>query len=296
MVEAHVCSWHLLSTGRALQAECDDLEMIGLALLYPALERSVCAPGHHGYPRTSDLILKGPERPLVPPDHGCDGETVSPSPQSNSQTAAGILVPGISPWVRTECLRCSRLDACFVAACLHQHGPGDPRQLVSKGSSQHVVMQAVCRGCQPRAKTVLHPVCRPEQNNAGTLHEERPQIAIATFSDAAKMVRSPVDICFGIRPSHAAKSRPFAKAVPLPIAATIALAMIGPTPGTVINWRQLSLPCARTSISAVMCSIRSSRRRQSPLRSSMILIIRGDNTSLRLARMSGSCWRRKRSP
>ena len=45
-------------TGRALQAECDDLEMIGLALLYPALERSFCAPGHHGYPRTSDLILR----------------------------------------------------------------------------------------------------------------------------------------------------------------------------------------------------------------------------------------------
>ena len=38
------------------------------------------------------------------------------------------------------------LDACFVAACLHQHGPGDPRQLISKGSSQHVVMQPVCRG------------------------------------------------------------------------------------------------------------------------------------------------------
>jgi hypothetical protein len=45
-------------TGRALQAECDYLEMIGLALLYPALERSICAPGHHGYPRTSDLILR----------------------------------------------------------------------------------------------------------------------------------------------------------------------------------------------------------------------------------------------
>src|SRR6476659_5165770 len=28
--------------------------------------------------------------PLVPPDHGCDGETVSPSPQSNSLTSAGI--------------------------------------------------------------------------------------------------------------------------------------------------------------------------------------------------------------
>ena len=79
------------------------------------------------------------------------------------------------------------------------------------------------------------------------------------------------------------------------MAATMALAMSGPMPGTVINWRQLSLPCART-ISSVTCWIRSSRRRQSPLRSSMILIIRGDNTSLRLARMSGSCWRRKRSP
>ena len=43
-------------TGRALQAECDDLEMIGLALLYPALERSVSVPGHHGYPRALDLI------------------------------------------------------------------------------------------------------------------------------------------------------------------------------------------------------------------------------------------------
>jgi hypothetical protein len=28
-------------TGRALQAESDDLEVIGLALLYPALERNI---------------------------------------------------------------------------------------------------------------------------------------------------------------------------------------------------------------------------------------------------------------
>jgi threonine aldolase len=44
-------------TGRALQAGFDDLEGIGLAHLYPALERNVCVPGHHGYPRASDLIL-----------------------------------------------------------------------------------------------------------------------------------------------------------------------------------------------------------------------------------------------
>jgi hypothetical protein len=43
-------------TGRALQAESDDLEVVGLALPYPALERNVCVPGHDGYPRALDLI------------------------------------------------------------------------------------------------------------------------------------------------------------------------------------------------------------------------------------------------
>jgi len=54
---AAAASDRIVWTGRALQAECEDLEMIGLALLYPALERSICAPGHHGYPRAPDLIL-----------------------------------------------------------------------------------------------------------------------------------------------------------------------------------------------------------------------------------------------
>ena len=54
------------------------------------------------------------------------------------------------------------------------------------------------------------------------------------------MVRSPVDICLGTRPSQAEKSRPLSNATPLPIAATIALEMIGPIPGTVITLRQLS--------------------------------------------------------
>jgi hypothetical protein len=33
------------------------METFGLALLYPALEWSGSAPGHHGYPRAPDLIL-----------------------------------------------------------------------------------------------------------------------------------------------------------------------------------------------------------------------------------------------
>ena len=48
-------------------------------------------------------------------------------------------------------------------------------------------------------------------------------------------------------------------AAPLPIAATIALEMIGPIPGTVISCWQPSSARARASISSVTLSMRSSR-------------------------------------
>jgi hypothetical protein len=53
-----------------------------------------------------------------------------------------------------------------------------------------------------------------------------------------RIVRSPVDICFGTSPSQAPKSRPFENTSPVPIAATIALEMIGPMPGSVISRSQ----------------------------------------------------------
>jgi hypothetical protein len=58
------------------------------------------------------------------------------------------------------------------------------------------------------------------------------------------MVRSPVNICLGTSPIQAEKTRPLANAAPLPIAATIALEMIGPIPGTVMTLRQLFLATA----------------------------------------------------
>ena len=105
------------------------------------------------------------------------------------------------------------------------------------------------------------------------------------------MVRSPVDICLGTRPIQAEKSRPLANAAPLPIAATIALEMIGPMPGTVMTLRQLLSLFAKVSISLVTGSIRSSSCRQSLARSATMRTMRGDRTSVRLARMSGSAWR-----
>src|SRR5258708_1295546 len=63
------------------------------------------------------------------------------------------------------------------------------------------------------------------------------------------MVRSPVEICLGTSPSQAAKSRPLVNTSPAPIAATIALEMIGPMPGTLINRSQPASWRAMASIS-----------------------------------------------
>jgi hypothetical protein len=54
--------------GRALQAESDDLEVVGHALLYPALEWNVCVPGHHRYTRARSHSRSRPRRPYAPPE------------------------------------------------------------------------------------------------------------------------------------------------------------------------------------------------------------------------------------
>ena len=93
---------------------------------------------------------QGPRRPYVPPNHGCDGQTVSPSPQSNSQTSAGIpyswlltLVAHFRASFRRPYavqLRRCRLDARFVTASLNQDGQSDPCQLVGERDYQNIAM------------------------------------------------------------------------------------------------------------------------------------------------------------
>src|SRR5271166_3378680 len=78
---------------------------------------------------------QGPERPQVHQDHGYDGETVSPSPQSTSQTSAGIfrfssplklalhLEPALYAFSHARSSRCpfdTRLNAGLVTTSLHQ--------------------------------------------------------------------------------------------------------------------------------------------------------------------------------
>src|SRR5260221_59700 len=101
------------------------------------------------------------------------------------------------------------------------------------------------------------------------------------------MVRSPVEICLGTSPSQAAKSRPLVNTSPAPIAATIALEIIGPMPGTLINRSQPASWRAMASISFDKPSTRSSSRRQSRARSSIMRNMPGDRTSGGVARIRG---------
>src|SRR6266478_1244729 len=111
-----------------------------------------------------------------------------------------------------------------------------------------------------------------------------------------RIVRSPVDSCFGTSPSQAPKSRPCLKPAPLPIAATTALEMIGPTPGTVISRWQPSSCSASASISADTPPMRSSSRRQSCVRSAITPIILGESGPVCELRISGSALRKGTTP
>src|SRR5262245_39053723 len=93
------------------------------------------------------------------------------------------------------------------------------------------------------------------------------------------MVRSPVEICLGTRPSQAAKSRSLQKTSPVPIAATIALEMSGPMPGMLISRSHPESCLASSAISPDNSSMRSSSRRQSAAKPLMIRTMRGERTS-----------------
>ena len=60
------------------------------------------------------------------------------------------------------------------------------------------------------------------------------------FEMLPRIERPPVLYCRGTRPSQAPKSRPRSKASPVPIAATTAVEISGPTPGTLIRRMQLA--------------------------------------------------------
>jgi hypothetical protein len=82
-------------TGRALQAESDDLEMIGLALLYPARKWNVCSWPSWISARARSHSRLGPEGHMGHLITNALARPFSPSPHSDSQTSAGKADYGI---------------------------------------------------------------------------------------------------------------------------------------------------------------------------------------------------------
>ena len=121
-------------------------------------------------------------------------EVVSAEIESLSQNDAAcqrlMTVPGIGPIISHWALRCARrLEAWWI----HGHRA----RLAAAGRRSRTTWAA----CTKRVRRYLLP----------------------RLEILPSMVRSPVDSCFGTRPSQAAKSRPCLKPLPVPIAATTAL-------------------------------------------------------------------------
>jgi hypothetical protein len=85
-------------TGRALQAESDDLEKLVLRFCIRPMDGAFRLLAIMDIRARSISFTTRPRRPYGPPDHERAGETFSPSPLFDSQTSAGnpLLLLGLA--------------------------------------------------------------------------------------------------------------------------------------------------------------------------------------------------------
>ena len=125
-IGAHACmseSDPSVWTGRVLQARCDERRRLVLRFCIRHLNGAVLLLAIMDIRAHPISFSKSPEGPVGSPDHGCDGETVSP-----------LLNPARRPrQLLISC--CVHYDAQFVVAPLRQDRPSDPRQLIGERQS-----------------------------------------------------------------------------------------------------------------------------------------------------------------
>jgi hypothetical protein len=126
---------------------------------------------------------------------------------------------------------------------------GTARRLVGQRDHQHVAMQPPSRSLNPRPQIQSRPVQSAHQHDMSRLHEQRPQLLVAAFEGLAQDGTFPGRLLLGHRPSQAPKSRPTLKPAPVPLAATTADEITGPTPGTLTSYGQCPSWAASASIS-----------------------------------------------
>src|SRR5262245_62207311 len=132
---------------------------------------------------------------------------------------------------------------------MSKDAPSNASELVGERDGEDVVMQPLLGRLEPRLEPVTIPALRLDQYNPCGLNEQNAQVAIAALRYLAEDGAVAGRDLLGESPSQAAKSRPFVNASPVPIAATIALEMIGPIPGTLIKRSQPASRRAGNSIS-----------------------------------------------
>src|SRR6267142_4063320 len=125
----------------------------------------------------------------------CAGKTEPPSRLILSQTSAGkshhLATSSRAPhfpgsvavgveWESSGLVRCLIHLPRLEGPATGQDAPGDAREFVGKGYRQHVVMQPLPGRLDPGLEPVALPDLRLDQHDPRRLHEQNPQVTIAT--------------------------------------------------------------------------------------------------------------------
>ena len=145
-----------------------------------------------------------------------------------------------------------------------KYRPGNPCELVGEGYGKHVLVESLLlHALSQRAKPYFTQLLGLKRMERAPCTNKVRRYRLPRRLMPPRMVRSPVEICFGTSPSQAAKSRPLIKAEPSPIAATIALAISGPTPG--VSIRRLQSSSCLVSISSTFGGALNASIEQAPV-------------------------------
>ena len=135
----------------------------------------------------------------------------------------------------------------------------------------------------PRPEAMLGSI-QPGKRRPSTFYHEFPDVEIASFADTQQLRLPPEECCRGTSPNQDAMSRPFLKAVASPTAATRAVEMMGPIPGTPMRRLHPSLDREMRPISPVTASVFFSSSVHSSRKVDRILRARGVSPFRRLRR------------